>query len=193
MRPGAGHASQERDTAARRARWRAVNRLVPLILAGAGLAACSQPSPVAKAANNTGAMPATNHPTPHANASGAPPANRSETEVLPPISAGQAAPELPAAMRGRWGLTPMDCTSTRGDAKGLMIVGPSELRFYEFAGGADRRRAGRFKFGRRHFQFQRRRAKLAEIRSLEGRAPPADPNRVQPNGELHLCQMLLSP
>jgi len=108
-----------------------VNRLVPLILAGAGLAACSQPSPVAKAANNTGAMPATNHPTPHANASGAPPANRSQTEVLPPISAGQAAPELPAAMRGRWGLTPMDCTSTRGDAKGLMIVGPSELRFYE--------------------------------------------------------------
>ena len=75
-------------------------------------------------------MPATNHPTPHANASGAPPANRSQTEVLPPISAGQAAPELPAAMRGRWGLTPMDCTSTRGDAKGLMIVGPSELRFY---------------------------------------------------------------
>ena len=25
----------------------------------------------------------------------------------------------------------MDCTSTRGDAKGLLIIGPSEVRFYE--------------------------------------------------------------
>jgi hypothetical protein len=101
------------------------------MLAGAGLAACNQSGPVAKAARNSGAVPATNHPVPHANASGAPPANRPETDAPPPSSAGQAAPELPAAMRGRWGLTPMDCTSPLGDAKGLMIVGPTELRFYE--------------------------------------------------------------
>ena len=25
----------------------------------------------------------------------------------------------------------MDCTSTRGDAKGLLTVGPTELKFYE--------------------------------------------------------------
>ena len=34
-------------------------------------------------------------------------------------------------MRGRWGLVPADCTSTRGDTKGLIEVGPDTLRFYE--------------------------------------------------------------
>jgi hypothetical protein len=38
---------------------------------------------------------------------------------------------IPAALLGRWGLSPADCTSTRGDAKGLLIVSPTELRFYE--------------------------------------------------------------
>ncbi len=32
---------------------------------------------------------------------------------------------------GRWGLTPGDCTSTRGDAKGLLIVAADKLTFYE--------------------------------------------------------------
>ena len=34
-------------------------------------------------------------------------------------------------MQGRWGLTPGDCTSTRGDAKGLLLVSEDMLRFYE--------------------------------------------------------------
>ena len=38
---------------------------------------------------------------------------------------------IPAALHGRWGLTPGDCTSTRGDAKGLLTIGADELRFYE--------------------------------------------------------------
>lgn len=42
-----------------------------------------------------------------------------------------AATVIPAALQGRWGLAPGDCTSTRGDAKGLMVVEADRLRFYE--------------------------------------------------------------
>ena len=38
---------------------------------------------------------------------------------------------IPAALQGRWGMVPADCTSTRGDAKGLLTIGPDTLRFYE--------------------------------------------------------------
>ena len=44
----------------------------------------------------------------------------------------QAAPgKIPASLHGRWGMTPADCTSTRGDAKGLLIVSADGLKFYE--------------------------------------------------------------
>lgn len=45
-----------------------------------------------------------------------------------------AAAEIPAALQGRWGLVSADCTSTRGDNKGLLEVGPETLRFYESRG-----------------------------------------------------------
>lgn len=38
---------------------------------------------------------------------------------------------IPKALQGRWGLVPADCTSTRGDAKGLMTVNADKLEFYE--------------------------------------------------------------
>lgn len=41
---------------------------------------------------------------------------------------------IPAQLRGRWGLTPADCTSTRGDAKGLLRITRDTLRFYESRG-----------------------------------------------------------
>lgn len=41
---------------------------------------------------------------------------------------------IPAELHGRWGLVPADCTSTRGDAKGLLTIGPRELKFYESRG-----------------------------------------------------------
>jgi hypothetical protein len=49
------------------------------------------------------------------------------------------AASIPAAVQGRWGLTPRDCTSDLGDAKGLLVIDSSELRFYESraAPGAD--------------------------------------------------------
>lgn len=53
---------------------------------------------------------------------------------------------IPAALHGRWGLVPADCTSTRGDNKGLLTITGDTLRFYESVGTLDKvaeRDAGR--------------------------------------------------
>lgn len=62
-------------------------------------------------------------------------------ETPEPVSASAAAgadetapaeiAEIPEAVRGRWGLVPADCTSTLGDAKGLLVVSADQLKFYE--------------------------------------------------------------
>jgi hypothetical protein len=41
---------------------------------------------------------------------------------------------IPAAIRGRWGLVPADCTSKLGDAKGLLEISATKLTFYESRG-----------------------------------------------------------
>ena len=51
-----------------------------------------------------------------------------------PSASSAAATEIPAAIRGRWGLVPADCTSTRGDAKGLLTIDAASLKFYESVG-----------------------------------------------------------
>lgn len=38
---------------------------------------------------------------------------------------------IPAAFQGRWAMAPDDCTSTRGDAKGLIIVDADSIQFFE--------------------------------------------------------------
>ena len=56
----------------------------------------------------------------------------------PPADTGTPAPtEIPAAIRGRWGMVPGDCTSTRGDAKGLLTITAGKLQFYESVGTLD--------------------------------------------------------
>jgi len=89
------------------------------------LAACGKPDPVADNATAVN-LPVTSNeaePTPL----GGPPKNDTEPAAAPPPSAGL----IPAVLQGRWGLTPGDCTSTRGDAKGLIVVSSNEVRFYE--------------------------------------------------------------
>ena len=89
----------------------------------AALAACGRPDAVANGANNVDALPTVAlAPSPTA----APPANATASGGTPAPAAA-----IPAAIQGRWGLTPRDCTSTLGDAKGLLIVSADELRFYE--------------------------------------------------------------
>jgi hypothetical protein len=100
-------------------------KIVPVVFAIAALAACNRPDPVAENANNVEALPTVNEPAP--NPSGAPPANAAEAQGSVPATAGR----IPVAVQGRWGLTPGDCTSTRGDAKGLLVVSADRLQFYE--------------------------------------------------------------
>ena len=59
-----------------------------------------------------------------------------ETASPAPTAAptGDVATTIPAAMHGRWGMMPADCTSTRGDAKGLLTIAPTTLKFYESVG-----------------------------------------------------------
>ena len=91
--------------------------LSALLVVGA-MAACEKRDPVADEAN---AIP----PAPVTNDSAGPLAGG------PPGPAAAVAGPIPAAIRGRWGLTPADCISTRGDAKGLLEIGPDSLKFYE--------------------------------------------------------------
>jgi hypothetical protein len=100
--------------------------IVPLIVPVAMLTvvACSSRDPVDDQAKNTAGLPTINEPAP--DATGAPPANAVAAKPLP-----TAATKVPAPLQGRWGLTPGDCTSTRGDTKGLLIIGPADLKFYE--------------------------------------------------------------
>lgn len=102
-------------------------KLVPaLLVTCALLAACSKRDPVADGADNVAGLPVANEATPSPD--GAPPANV-ESQASPAKSTGTA--NIPAALRGRWGLTPVDCTTALGDAKGLLVVNEGELRFYE--------------------------------------------------------------
>lgn len=38
---------------------------------------------------------------------------------------------IPVALQGRWGLVAADCTTSRGDDKGLMKVNEKTIKFYE--------------------------------------------------------------
>jgi hypothetical protein len=64
--------------------------------------------------------------------------NSSVAPVANPGAATDPAPTaIPVALRGRWGLVPGDCTSTRGDAKGLLTITADKLEFYESVGMLD--------------------------------------------------------
>jgi hypothetical protein len=41
---------------------------------------------------------------------------------------------IPAPLQGRWALAESDCSAPRGEAKGLLRIGPEELTFYESVG-----------------------------------------------------------
>jgi hypothetical protein len=98
------------------------------------LLGCERRDPVADEANNVVGLPSADHVAGakdgNPSADGSAPTN---VEIVPAAQARPAAPAaaIPAALHGRWGLTPADCTSTRGDAKGLLVVSGDGLQFYE--------------------------------------------------------------
>jgi len=64
----------------------------------------------------------------------APPEAAPTTAPAPTASPSDTGTGIPAALQGRWGLVPADCTSTRGDNKGLLTITADTLRFYESVG-----------------------------------------------------------
>ena len=93
---------------------------------------CDNRDPVANGASNTVGLPSIDNVAGakdgRASADGSAPTNIATTPTAAqPVSAAA----IPAALHGRWGLTPGDCTSTRGDAKGLLVIGRDGLTFYE--------------------------------------------------------------
>lgn len=62
------------------------------------------------------------------------PAAPTNTAASPAVGEEQGdtpGPAIPAAYRGRWGMVAADCTSTRGDNKGLITIGERTIKFYE--------------------------------------------------------------
>ncbi len=101
-----------------------------LIIAGlfAGVAACtSEQAAQPEATENVAIdLAAENSAAPVTNGT-APAADPDAPVSSEPIEARA----IPVAFHGRWGMTREDCTSTRGDAKGLLVIDGTTLRFYE--------------------------------------------------------------
>jgi hypothetical protein len=102
---------------------------VPLIacLTIMTIAGCSRHDPVAADAKPVNiALPANAaEPDPL----GGPPEKKVDPHQSKPLAASSV--KIPARLQGRWGLEPADCTSQRGDAKGLLLIEPDGLAFYE--------------------------------------------------------------
>ena len=96
------------------------------------MVACSGRDPVTEEANNAAAPAQEDAVRPEVNSLG--PANEGSTGANEASAQSTVSRSIPAAMHGRWALTPADCTSTRGDAKGLLIVSADQLKFYESVG-----------------------------------------------------------
>ena len=95
------------------------NALLPAALLALALVACQPASD-----SNNVAIDGTNATVPP------------DVAVLPPsedaaAAEPSAADSIPSQYRGRWGIVPADCTSTRGDAKGLITIAEGTIRFYE--------------------------------------------------------------
>ena len=115
-------------------------KLAISLLAGLALAACQEPANDANIAIDNGVNaaeaaaadietlpPSETSLAPAGNAAGAVPLNEAD-------DGGSEDPNqafFPAQYRGRWGMVPADCTSTRGDAKGLITIGDTTVKFYE--------------------------------------------------------------
>jgi hypothetical protein len=99
-------------------------------------AACEKRDPVAEGADNTAGL---ENVVAQANAVAETIQDRAdETPTAPGTNQKAPAPAppdpgaiIPAQYQGRWGMVRADCTSTRGDAKGLITIGDTSIKFYE--------------------------------------------------------------
>lgn len=107
---------------------RQTSPLLPAALLSLALIACTQPDPNNIAIDEANDVSATADDVlpPSENA-----ATPTEVNAATGNDAAPAAAVIPAQYRGRWGLVAADCTSTRGDAKGLIAVDDKTIEFYE--------------------------------------------------------------
>ena len=103
----------------------------------AALAACQQASPVTNVANDSEvAIPASETPATGNNSDGN--SGNVAVELGNAAMPAKLPTRIPDQFHGRWGLTKNDCTSTRGDAKGLLTINDARLTFYESRGTLDK-------------------------------------------------------
>lgn len=94
------------------------------------VAACSRHDPVAADAEPVNFPVLAN--APHRDPMGGPPENATApVESTPAVTAQSARVAIPGRLQGRWGLTPADCTASRSNARGLLVVGPKSITFFE--------------------------------------------------------------
>ena len=97
------------------------------------LSACGRSDPVADDPNAGAQLPSAAEVE---NATGIP-ATPNPSDGGPPVGGGsqtgsslpQAGASIPGFLRGRWGMSPADCTTT--GAPGLLVITDKELRFHE--------------------------------------------------------------
>jgi hypothetical protein len=104
------------------------------------LSACNRTTePNVVTIDNDAATPVAGAPTAGPNALNAvtAAAEIAATEAGKAPTAAKLPTLIPDRFHGRWGLTKADCTSTRGDAKGLLTIDDARLTFYESKGMLD--------------------------------------------------------
>lgn len=102
--------------------------ILPMLCAS--VAACGSSDPVSQSAENTTALPANiGEPAPAIPAPDGSAPDNAIAAAAPLTTDGSI--RIPAMFHGRWGITPADCISTRGDAKGLLIIDGTRMRFFE--------------------------------------------------------------
>lgn len=114
---------------------RQVLAAVPLLFLLSAVA-CSKNQPVGADAENTANLDAVvaeanaTAEAVHAQTGSSPPAPGTN-QTAPVLALPTPGGVIPDQYQGRWGMVPADCNSTRGDAKGLMTIGDTRIRFYE--------------------------------------------------------------
>ena len=88
------------------------------------IAACSARSPVDNRATGPVNLPDVKVSAPSATGEPHGPTAPAKADPVPVA-------KIPAALQGRWALAPRDCTAPPPEAKGLLVITPAEMRFYE--------------------------------------------------------------
>lgn len=97
------------------------------------LAACSSEKPASDREESPMNEQVRPEPAPEQN-KGAESASTPSTASAPQPDKTRHDSQIPVSVQGRWGLVAADCTSKRGDAKGLLTIDSTSLRFYESVG-----------------------------------------------------------